>query len=745
MGTVNFSEPVQLIRKANETLAAFSNWFEQHVVGAARVSRPPDLDSWKNELEAIRSLLKSPKRIRIALVGTTGSGKSTLLNAVLGQELLPVGVMKPCTAFVTTVRYSVGPEYGLKVQYCSREEWRNDLEVFLSALHPADDEEEADRRLMEVARKRIQAVYGQSVDDFSADRLPPLPEEVEKVFSRGSVEKLVFNDVKPMLAHLRKLVRGDSSLWPLVKEVNISGPYEVLQGGLELVDLPGLNDPNEARVEVTKKFLRSSPFVWIVFSMVRGLTDDIQRILKEEKLLRAIILQGQYQTLSLVGTRADEIDTNLCEQFGLDEGCTIAELVREYRKRTVVEARRQLKEMVRDIAAPGEDNDTLSRMIRVAENVTVHTTSASAYNKLKGIGRLRKDYGLECESETGIPEIHEHLLEIARNHGAAFNARMALKRLDKLREEIAFFFRAKSQPASQKLDEAHSWFAKESESLDGKLDDAQKKAKERLKNYRERFLERIDPYFAQSVQGVEHSIQGWRSIHWATLKAIAQRNGSFRSPTSGRHYDFNTDIAEPLLAKLPVAWEQYFTDDLGKVTYELAIQVSESVGSFCDKILWVCEKLFGRSDKRLKEQMAWFQEKIALMTEESKNRIVDKVSQKRRELAESIPRVVQKRMMPAYEKAKREKGGALKKRLLGHLEPAAIGSARPIYDAIQQELVEGLRDLEMILHGLFQQLVSSAVEQAQHVVNNANITIQELSPDRAIENILATMPKTEFS
>jgi len=745
METVNFAESTRWIRKATDAVDAFSDWFERKVVKASQGSWAHELSSWKKELDAIRSLLKEPRRIRIALVGTTGSGKSTLLNAVLGQELLPVGVMKPCTAFVTTVRYSVGPEYGVKVQYLSPEEWRKDLEALSSALEPPEDEEEADRKLMEAARKRIQAVYGQSFENFSPDRLPPLPEEVEKVFSRGSVEKLVFDDPKPMLAHLRKLVRGDSPLWPLVKEVNISGPYACLQGGLELVDLPGLNDPNEARVEVTKKFLRSSPFLWIVFSMVRGLTDDIQRILKEEKLLRTLILGGRYHTLSLVGTRADDIDTDLCIQFGLPEGCSFADLVREYRKQTVKEARRQLEEMVRDLAGPREESETLSRMIQMARRVIVHATSASAYNKLKGIGRLRKDYGLENEEETGIPGIHRHLSWIAGTHGAASNAQTALKRLDKLKEEIAFFFGARAQPSFQKLAEARSRFAQESESLGKRLDDAQKRAKERLKTYRERFLERIDPYFAQSVQGVEQSIQGWRSIHWATLKAIVQRNGSFRSPTSGRHYDFNRDISEPLLSRLPVAWEQYFTDDLGRVTHELSIQVSESVSSFCDKILLICEMLFGPSEKQFKEQLGWFREKISLVTEESRNRVINEVSKRRRELTERIPRVVQERMTPAYEKAKKEKGSALKTRILGHLEPAATESARPIYDAIQQDLVEGLRDLEMIIHGLFQQLVNSATEQAQKVVNNANISIKELSANPNVEDILATLPDTRSS
>ena len=249
-----------------------------------------------------------------------------------------------------------------------------------------------------------------------------------------------------MQAYLKKLIRGESSPWPLVKQVNVSGPYPCLAGGLELVDLSGLNDPNEARVEVTREFLRTSPFVWVVFSMVRGLTEDIQRILREEKLLRTLVLSGTYGSLSLVGTKSDDIDTNIADQLGLPDDCTAAELVSAYRDQTVNEARTQLEQMVRDLASHNEGGETLTRMIEVARRVRVHATSARGYNKLVGVGRLRKDYGITDVNETGIPGVHEHLADIGRQAGAVFNARTALNRLDRLRDEITFFFAQGRRP-----------------------------------------------------------------------------------------------------------------------------------------------------------------------------------------------------------------------------------------------------------------------------------------------------------
>jgi predicted GTPase len=59
---------------------------------------PDEVAAWRSELQAIRLQLAPSDQLRIALVGTTGAGKSSLLNALLDQELLPVGVMEPCTA-----------------------------------------------------------------------------------------------------------------------------------------------------------------------------------------------------------------------------------------------------------------------------------------------------------------------------------------------------------------------------------------------------------------------------------------------------------------------------------------------------------------------------------------------------------------------------------------------------------------------------------------------------------------------
>jgi Dynamin family len=427
--------------RAKQLISLFDVWMTEKVSPIAGARYPVELKSWFKELALIRGQIERPDEVRVALVGTTGAGKSTFLNAVLGQELLPVGVMEPCTAFVTLVRYSSNDEFQVKVDYLSEEDWRRDLRSFAALLLPGDEDSHSteSRRLINAARKRVQAVLGIKLgNDTNPNTLldGPLPDQVQEIFSSGSSQTESVASESEMLPYLRKLIHGESNLWPMVKQVSISGPYECLQGGLELVDLPGLNDPNEARIEVTREFLRTSPFVWVMFSMIRGLTQDIQAILNEEKLLRTLVLSGAYSGLTLIGTKADDIDLNMAGPLGLNEEAGLTEIIGAYRSQTVDKAREQLEQMVHDLGAPSEIGETLDRMLRLARNVEVHATSAAAYCRLKGIGRRRKDYGLATIEETGIPGIHGLLRQISDESGSEFTARTVIERLDQLGAEI---------------------------------------------------------------------------------------------------------------------------------------------------------------------------------------------------------------------------------------------------------------------------------------------------------------------
>lgn len=740
-------DPKDVLLRVRKSTNGFSEWIEQRVAPFAASNHPLELANWKKELDLIRGMVDRPDQVRIALVGTTGAGKSSFLNAVLGQEVLPIGVMEPCTAFVTSVTHSNDSMYHARVEFCSREEWEKDLEAFIAALQPGDDDVDGgrteSRRVLEAARKRVEAVFGGPVDDRSSPeslRRRQLPAQVKEILRGNGLDSRDFEHQRELAAYLKGLVRGTSTVWPLVTQVGVSGPYPCLAGGLEIVDLPGLNDPNAARVEVTREFLRTSPFVWIVFSMVRGLTDDVRTILGEEKLLRLLVMSGGLGALSLIGTKADDVDVNIADQLGLSDDCTSEELVRAYREQTIERVRSQLAEMIRDLGSPAEDADTLARMVGIARGITVHATSANAYMKLKGIGKLRRDFGIQHDDETGIPGVHRHLKQIGKEAGAEYSARAAEARLNQLREEITFFFRATAQRPTTELQEARARIQQQHNALRTDVQAIQARANGELRQYRERFLEKLDPLLATSVQGVRRAIEGWQGVHWSTLRAIVQRDGVFRSPTTGHSFDFNEDLAEPLLGQLPVTWEHYFTDDLDHVTDAFVVRVAESGKNFCSQVRLVVELILKRTSEGVEDQLRWFQDKVAALAAEATSRVRAAVRERRTELAAKMPLVAKERMEPAYHASRGERGPGMKRRILEHLEPTAIQSARPIYSTIQADLVEGLKDLEAIIVGMYRTLAEAAEEQARIVAHNSNIDAGNAARDPVVTGILSSMP-----
>jgi hypothetical protein len=64
-------------------------------------------------LAALRGRLRAA-RLRVLVVGEAKRGKSTLVNALLGREVLPVGVT-PLTALATAVRH--GPDEHVEVRF----------------------------------------------------------------------------------------------------------------------------------------------------------------------------------------------------------------------------------------------------------------------------------------------------------------------------------------------------------------------------------------------------------------------------------------------------------------------------------------------------------------------------------------------------------------------------------------------------------------------------------------------------
>lgn len=736
---------IEPINQAKQSLTRLKLWMTSSVEPIAKTAHPEHWERWESEALAIQTQLEQPQSVRVALVGTTGAGKSTLLNSLLGVQLLQVGVNQSITSFVTLVRYAPGPEYKVEIQYETLQEWAEEVERFLKAAAPGDDGSESEAKsIINNLRKRVEAVHAISLEDPS--RYPqlhdlPVAPEVARIFQGTPLVKSSFQDVKGMVEFLRSVVRSDSPAWPLVKQVTIEGPFESLRGGIELADLPGTNDFNDARVDVTRDFIRETPYVWLVFSMKRGITKDGAEILEREKVLRTLVLSGSFNSLQLIGTHADDVDWDVAPELGVDpDRDNDIDLIRAYRRSFVETSRPVLLQMVDNLANGLDESATQARMREMAQRAPIHAVSARAFNNMTGIVRSAQHFGLTDVEDTGIPGVLRALREVSDEVGGGLTGRTALHRIENLQSEIASFFRARAAAGNPVAARAKASLEKEVSVLDQRAREALGRARSQLDEERRKFLVRIDPMLKSSIQGVMKVALDWQRINWATLRAIVSRRGIFKSPSSGLH-DLNEQVVDPLLKQLPMAWEAYFHSDLGSVRDRLTHRLEDLAEDFAGRARQLSLELDGASHDIFDQQLETFRRRLAFERQQCESQMAARIGEIRRQVIGSMSQTAKNRMSPSYEMASGESGPGMKLRMLGHLQPAARSAATPIFDNIRHDLIARLEELENLLLSLFEALNDECIEQAKKIAENVNLDIDEARVPEELRALLNEIPE----
>jgi hypothetical protein len=223
--------------------------------------------------------------IKVALLGAQGAGKSLMINAIFDCEGLSLTGANgsACTSSIT--RYVAYPESEsgdnntlcAEIKFLSAEKRELLLKDHARSYyqwHHADDDEDDDdddddediahakacrqddERLKDTAEDIFITLFG-SQDEFNESwstsaykngeflRICMLKSEEalkkENIDSQGIARKIGDNrtDLLKQLRPFLTKVKGTACLWPLVDIISIRLRHEVVQAGLELIDLPG--------------------------------------------------------------------------------------------------------------------------------------------------------------------------------------------------------------------------------------------------------------------------------------------------------------------------------------------------------------------------------------------------------------------------------------------------------------------------------------------------------------------------
>lgn len=98
-----------------------------------------------------------------------------------------------------------------------------------------------------------------------------------------------------MRQYLIGLSGSNSQAVLAITRIVVYGDFELLRGGMRLVDLPGTNDINRFRGDLSKRYIRTCPYVWLLLDSDKCASLDInghlfQQLVREKRLSECAIV-----------------------------------------------------------------------------------------------------------------------------------------------------------------------------------------------------------------------------------------------------------------------------------------------------------------------------------------------------------------------------------------------------------------------------------------------------------------------
>ncbi len=733
-------------------IAEFRAWIEEVVRPPFGASRADLIAGWENDLVAAEELLEHKPELPIAMLGPSQQGKSTLINALLGAPVLAVGgAVGACTCVITSIHHSEREGFRAEIGFIRLEEWRGELRRLLANLDQLGRAGDADtgadqdelRDQIEAAEQKLRAVYGiDALDDFDwgvaerpdcglhPDILPHMADGNAPLCIEENTAIGLRNAVRRYMVGRNQ--HADSQFWPLITEIRIRGNFPVLANGVVLVDLPGLDDPNPAREQVTRSYLRDARYLWLVCNSQTGIGGVFTTMLRDERLLQRLFLEGRLPAFSVVATRGDDLNVGaVLEQMGRDpdgDDVDLAEVVRFRKGRVRKEIKAQLAEIARGIIHRADDADPDGHFAAQVGEVPVFVVASAAHMYAIGLNPHFQGPRL-APADTGIPALAKHLQKITLE--VSFRARVeaAHRRLDALRRDAESFFLTRVQDLEaldQQLAEYWGrlvhWTAESVRYRANEIELARARARGALGMRCEEFKRQMEQIDARAIRGLESVFAGWAQINWRTLKAAVDRDGEWFSRSLGRRFDFNADVASAFLDLIPVIWDEFFSGHLGRVVRDLSGDCIKETEVLVEALRAQLE-IMGLGPAGLTEALAaslrTAQESHGLRVGEVEVALNDLIARTRQTLSTGMTDTVGQFMGGAYEIAKQDPGGkGIKARLLQALVAEATAHAPELFVTIRRDLDEGVVALRGSMESAFDKLAQYSLSVLAQVEAN---------------------------
>lgn len=198
------------------------------------------------------------EKFTVVVVGEFSRGKSTFVNAMMGKKILPSS-KEPTTNIINKIVYGENPAYTLY--------YKNNT-------------------TKDITKKEFDHIKAQS--------------------EKNKVEK-VFHVACEIVDNIKKPVHNENP-FSNIQYAKITYPLDFCQNNVEVVDTPGTNDLNRARIEITYEYLNQAEAAILILGADQALSKSELTFLKER------VLGNHIKDVFIVINYKDQLNSNDEEQ-----------------------------------------------------------------------------------------------------------------------------------------------------------------------------------------------------------------------------------------------------------------------------------------------------------------------------------------------------------------------------------------------------------------------------------------------
>lgn len=752
-------------------IAEFRHWLDHAGAPCLTDDHKLLLESWHEELAAAEKLLEKKPELPIAFLGPSQQGKSSLINALLGENILAVGgAVGACTCVITSIHHHLSPEFRAEIDFISLKDWKAELRAMQAAINakPSEDDTEEDRKEWETEQKaaheKFTSVYRheppEDLTPFLEHDTLKLPGKIASAMSSGKPIVIVEENARTLKNTVRQYLVGreqhdDAHFWPVISRVRIYGNFSVLANGVVLVDLPGLNDPNPAREQVTKRYLNDARYLWLICNSQTGIDRVFTQLLRDNALLYKLYMEGRLDAFSVITTRIDDINlAAILEQMGIDpddfDGDHTEPL--NFRRQEITShVQKNLLEIAHDIASRAEHASVKEDFFRRVQAVPVFPVSTNAY--LHATDRMPLYRGMRLTpEESHIPQLIAHLNTITQEQSFRTQVDASYRRLKLLHEQVHSFFlnqirsvELDSAAARQEWDLLSRVGAQAVADGQNGLHDLQIRSEAALTERCSSFDQKLKELETRAATALNAVFRSWESIHWRSLQAAVKRGGEWYSSSTGREFNFSRDVARAYLDQIPFVWEEFFgvhlavlINDVSKGTQAELHKTAERIKGAMDMIQHQPPGIRESLEASLKATGESFNLQSAQVAAD----LTAQIQRKRQELSNGMVETAASFMQPAYAEAAADLGGAgIRNRMVAALARYAKEHGPSLFINMRKELAEGVS----VLQGSMKPQLAKLIAYGEGVLlrfgqNTGNIEPPTAEVKGCIEEALNSFP-----